>query len=192
MIDFKNEMKKYLAKEAEVINNLNLEEINDAINELLNSYQCNKKIYICGNGGSAATASHYVCDFNKGVTGEYSKKFNFICLNDNVPIMMAIANDISYDDIFSFQLQNRLEEGDLLVAISGSGNSKNVVKAAEYAKQSGIKVIGITGYNGGLIRSLADYRMHVNIDDMQIAEDIHMIFDHMIMRVLKIYLGHNK
>ena len=107
-----------------------------------------------------------------------------ICLSDNTPIITAIANDISYDDVFYFQLKNKLKPDDLIMAISGSGNSKNVIKAVEYAREVGTKVVGITGYSGGKLRGLADYKMHVNIDDMQITEDVHMAFDHMMYRVL--------
>lgn len=188
MFNFESDIKEYLLKEIEVINNLNIDEINEAMNALIDNYNNNGTIYICGNGGSAATASHFVCDFNKGVSEKYNTKFNFICLNDNTPTIMAIANDISYDDIFSFQLRNKFKEGDLLIAISGSGNSKNIIKAVEYAKECGNKVIGITGFDGGMLKTLSDYKLHVNIDDMQIAEDVHMIFDHMIMRVLINYL----
>ena len=98
---------------------------------------------------------------------------------------MAIANDISYDEIFRFQLENRLTANDLIVAISGSGNSQNVLNAVEYAKSIGTKVIGITGYSGGKLMEMSDYKMHVNIDDMQIVEDIHMMFDHMLLRVFE-------
>ena len=159
MVNYKKAMEAYIEKEIVVLKKLDLDELNLAM----------------GNGGSAATASHMVCDFNKGVSFVVGKKFRLQCLNDNVPSVMAIANDMSYDEVFSYQLQGVLEPGDLLVAISGSGNSKNIIKAVEYAKTIGCKVVGITGYSGG--------KMHVAVDDMQIVEDIHMIFDHMMMRV---------
>ena len=97
--------------------------------------------------------------------------------------MMAIANDMSYDDIFYYQLKDVIKKVDLIIAISGSGNSKNVIKACEYAQSMGAKVVGLTGYDGGKLKELADYAMHVPVDDMQIAEDLHMVFDHMMMRV---------
>ena len=108
-----------------------------------------------------------------------------VCLNDNIPTMLAIANDISYDDVFLFQLEGRLTADDLVIAISGSGNSKNIIKAVEYAKRVGAKVVGICGYDGGKLFSLSDFPMHVNVNDMQIVEDIHMAFDHMMMSVLR-------
>ena len=180
----KEQIKAYFSREKEVINNLNYDEIAEAVQVILDAYERETTIYVFGNGGSAATASHFVCDFNKGICEKLDKKFNLICLSDNTPIMTAIANDISFDDVFSFQLKNKLKKDDLILAISGSGNSKNVIKAVEYAKEVGTKIVGITGYSGGKLRELADYRMHVNVDDMQITEDVHMAFDHMMYRVL--------
>ncbi len=185
MIDFKENMRKYIETEIEVLRNLNLDELNDAINAIMDARARGGTIYTMGNGGSAATASHMVCDFAKGASDELGgKKFKFECLCDNTPIVMAIANDISYEDVFAYQLRGKLTPEDLIIAISGSGNSGNVLRAVEYAKEVGTPVIGITGYSGGKLRALADYRMHVNIDDMQIAEDVHMMFDHMMMRVI--------
>ncbi|MCC8050307.1 MAG: SIS domain-containing protein [Clostridiales bacterium] len=185
MVDFKPAMKTYFETEIRTIQNLDLEELNQAINAILEARNRGGTIYTMGNGGSAATASHMVCDFAKGATEELEgKKFLFECLCDNTPIVMAIANDMSYDDIFVYQLRGKLKPEDLVIGISGSGNSENVVRAVEYAKETGTQVIGITGYSGGRLMELADYKMHVNIDDMQVAEDVHMIFDHMMMRVL--------
>lgn len=180
-----NEIKQYFENLSNTINQLNTKEIADAVCAIKDAYDRQATIYVFGNGGSAATASHFVCDFNKGICESLDKKFNLICLSDNTPIITAIANDISYDDVFSFQLKNKLKAEDLIIAISGSGNSKNVLKAVEYAKEIGTKVVGITGYSGGKLRELSDYQMHVNIEDMQITEDVHMAFDHMMYRVLK-------
>ena len=183
MKNFKNAIKEYYEREINVINNLNLDEINGAMNAIYETYQNNGTIYVCGNGGSASTASHMQNDFNKGISEYIDKKFKFYCLNDNIATVMAIANDISYDEIFRFQLINKLNKNDLFIGISGSGNSKNVLNAAIYAQEQGVKVLGITGYNGGKLKEIADYKMHVNEDDMQIDEDIHMTFDHMMMKI---------
>lgn len=180
----KNLIKSYFDREIEAIKKLNLEDINEAVQAIWAAYDREATIYIFGNGGSAATASHFVCDFNKGISEKKDKKFNFVCLNDNFPMMMAIANDISYDDVFRFPLINKLKPTDLVIGISGSGNSKNVIRAVEYAKEIGTQVIGITGYHGGKLKELADYHMDVMVDDMQISEDLHMIFDHMMYFVM--------
>lgn len=180
----KNLIKSYFDREIEVIKRLNIEDINAAVQAIWAAYEREATIYIFGNGGSAATASHYVCDFNKGISEKKEKKFNFICLNDNYPMMMAVANDISYDEVFRYPLINKLKPTDLVIGISGSGNSKNVIRAVEYAKEIGTPVVGITGYRGGKLKELADYHMDVMEDDMQISEDLHMIFDHMMYFVL--------
>lgn len=178
------QIREYFEREKEVISSLNYAEITEAVRAIIDAYDREATIYVFGNGGSAATASHFVCDFNKGICEKLDKKFNLVCLSDNTPVMTAIANDISYDEVFSFQLKNKLRKDDLILAISGSGNSRNVIKAVEYAGEIGTKVVGITGYSGGRLRELADYHMHVDVNDMQITEDVHMAFDHMMYRVL--------
>lgn len=180
----KNLIKSYFDREIEAIKKLNLEDINAAVQAIWAAYEREATIYIFGNGGSAATASHYASDFNKGISEKKEKKFNFICLNDNYAMLMAVANDISYDEVFRFPLINKLKPTDLVIGISGSGNSKNVIRAVEYAKEIGAPVIGITGYHGGKLKELADYHMDVMVDDMQISEDLHMVFDHMMYFVM--------
>ena len=182
-MNFKNAIKEYYEREIRVINNLNLDEINEAMNAIYETYKNQGTIYICGNGGSASTASHFQNDFNKGISEYIDNKFRFYCLNDNVATLMAIANDIGYEEVFRFQITNKITDKDLFIGISGSGNSKNVLNAAEYAKEKGAKVVGITGYTGGKLKDLADYKMHVDECDMQIDEDIHMTFDHMMMKI---------
>lgn len=183
MIDYKEQIKEYLTKEVSILNKLNIEELNTAMNAVNDAWKNGANIYTMGNGGSSATASHFVCDFNKGISCETGKKFKLVCLSDNTPIITAIANDMSYDDVFLLQLKDVLKANDLVIAISGSGNSKSIIKAVEYAKEIGAKVVGLTGYSGGKLKELADYKMHVPVDDMQITEDIHMIFDHMMMKI---------
>lgn len=182
-MDYKLELKAYLDREIEVIRSLDLESINDVMNALEAAKAQHKTTYICGNGGSAATASHFVCDFNKGLNDEASQ-FKFQCLSDNVPIMMAISNDIGYDEVFRYQIKGRIEKGDILFGISGSGNSKNVINAMDYAQSIGATTIALVGYDGGKMKQIADHCIHVNVNDMQISEDIHMIMDHLMMYVL--------
>lgn len=173
----------YINEEKKVLDALDIESIDKCILLLNEAFEQENTIYIFGNGGSAATASHFENDFNKGIS-EYTKnKFNFKCLNDNVPTLMAIANDIGYEEVFRFQLKGRLKKDDLVVAISGSGNSINVINAVEYAKEIGAKVIGLTGYTGGKLMQMADVSLHAPVSSMQITEDVHMFFDHMIMSI---------
>lgn len=191
-MDFKNAIKEYYEREIAVINSFNLEELNAAMNAIYDAYNRGGNIYVCGNGGSASTASHMQNDFNKGISEYVEKKFNFVCLNDNVSTMMAVANDIGYEEVFRFPLINKVTSNDLFLGISGSGNSKNVLNAAEYCKEQGCKIVGITGYTGGKLKEMADYHMHADVMDMQIAEDLHMTFDHMMMKIFYNFLTKNE
>lgn len=184
MKDYKEQIRRYLSIEQKVIQSLHLEEINDVMNALEDARLRHKRIFICGNGGSAATASHFECDFNKGISYDQTVKYDFECLSDNVPMMMAIANDISYDDIFVTPLRNKMKEGDIVIGISGSGNSENVCRALRYANENKAVTIALVGYNGGFLKELAQHCIHVNIDNMQIVEDVHLIMDHLMMYIL--------
>lgn len=183
-MDFTKEITAYLEDEIKTLRALDKDALNEALNLLVEAYENGNVVYVFGNGGSGATASHFQNDFNKGISEHTRKKFNFLCLNDNVATMMAIANDISYDEIFRFQLRGRLKAGDLILAISGSGNSPNVLNAVEYARELGNKVIGLTGFQGGKLKTLSDVSLHAPVDSMQITEDIHLIFNHLLMWVL--------
>lgn len=183
-MDYRNQIKSYLQTEMEVMKTLDVEVINEITNIIRDTQEKGHNIYICGNGGSAATASHYVCDFNKSVAMEYGKDTGFICLSDNTPILTAIANDISYDEVFSFQLEKQIKPGDILFVISGSGNSKNIVRAMEVAKAKGNKIVGLCGYDGGKVKQMSDVCLHVNINNMQVVEDLHMVLDHCMMYIL--------
>jgi len=192
MIDFKKDIIDYYDTLSKTFSLLNIEEINRTLNFLVDAHKKEKTIYVFGNGGSSATASHMVCDFNKGISAPLTKKMNLICLSDNIPMMTAIANDISYDDIFLFPLIGKIKSGDVIIAISGSGNSKNIIKAVEYGKDNGAIIIGMTGYNGGALLPLSDYKLHAPINDMMKSEDVHMTFDHMIMTILSSFLKANQ
>lgn len=183
MTDYTSAIKDYIALEKDTLSKLDVNAINDAMNLIMEAYNGKHTIYIFGNGGSSATASHYQNDFNKGISEHVDNKFRFQCLNDNVPTLMAIANDIGFEEVFRFQLKNKIEEGDIIIAISGSGNSKNVINAVEYAKSCGSKIIGMTGFTGGKLKELSDISLHVPVMSMQTTEDIHMVFDHLIMSI---------
>ena len=183
-MDFTNEINMYLEEELRTIQALDKDAINRALNLLVEAFENENTVYVFGNGGSASTASHFQSDFNKGVSEPLAKKFRFLCLNDNIATMMAVANDLGYGEIFRCQLRGRLKPGDVVLAISGSGNSQNVLNAVEYAKAQGNRVIGLTGYQGGRLRELSDVSLHVPVENMQIAEDIHLMFNHLMMWVL--------
>lgn len=207
-VSYLNELETYRDHEIETYRKLDLESVNTVMEVLENARVSGKHIFICGNGGSAATASHYAGDFNKGVNMgllgldghniegnlnfEKMKSiplYNFECLSDNIPTMMAVSNDESYAECFRFPLSVKMKEGDIVIGISGSGNSENVINAIQYAKEHGGKTISIVGYNGGRLKEMADYSIHVNVNNMQITEDLHMVLDHMMMWVLNHSLG---
>ncbi|RHR06677.1 SIS domain-containing protein [Pseudoflavonifractor sp. AF19-9AC] len=178
------QLRDYLETEQKILAQLDLDSVSTLMNLMEEARQNHKRIFICGNGGSAATASHFVCDFCKGVSLNQEVKYDFECLSDNTPLMTAIANDISYDDVFVIPLKAKLHQGDLVIGISGSGNSENVVRAIRYAREHGAKTVALVGYSGGKLLQEAEHAVHVNIDNMQIVEDVHMILDHMMMYVL--------
>lgn len=150
----------------------------------MNAYKEGSTIFVFGNGGSAATASHFATDLNKGISYGLEKRFRVMALTDNFSTVSAYSNDTSYDDVFVEQMKNFIKPGDLVIGISGSGNSKNVLNAVEYANSRGNITVGITGYDGGKLRQIAKHSVNANIKDMQISEDIHMILGHLTMKVL--------
>lgn len=184
MKNYIDQITDYFEKEKKVLDQISKEDLNSIMNLLVDAKDAGKTIFIMGNGGSAATASHYVCDFNKGISLGKEKMFKFICLNDNVPTMMAYANDLSYADVFVGPLKNFMQAGDIVIGISGSGNSENVVRAIQYANDNGGVTVGLTGYSGGKIKQLCKYNVHVPVNDMQITEDLHMVLDHCMMKIL--------
>lgn len=170
----------YVAALQSMLGQLDLSAIQNAVDVLLKAYQEGKNIFIFGNGGSGTTASHMTGDFIKGVSYGLDKKFKMICLNDNYTTMTAFANDISYDLVFVEPLKNFLQDGDVVIGISGSGNSRNVVLALEYAKSKGAAIIGFSGYSGGRVKELATVPVYIPIDSMEVTEDLHLSVLHMI------------
>ena len=184
MKDYTVEINAYYDRLKSGIDQIDRNEINRALKTLKQARDNNKYIFIMGNGGSASTASHFAGDFNKGLSLNRDKRFRFVCLNDNAATVLSLANDVAYEAIFVEQLKNFLSDGDVVIAISGSGNSANVIRAAEYAKERKNQVIGLTGYAGGKLMALSDIKLHIPLDDMQVVEDLHMVFDHLMMSIL--------
>ncbi|MDR1447223.1 MAG: SIS domain-containing protein [Treponema sp.] len=152
---------------------------------LLDAKAGKKRIYIAGNGGSAATASHMANDLIKGCRVGKSTGLRALALTDPLPVITCLANDFSYDDIFSIQLETQADEGDLFVVYSGSGNSLNIVKAVETAKRIGLKTIAFTGGNGGKLKSLCDTVIIAPSPVMEQIEDIHMFYEHALVTLIR-------
>ena len=176
--------KNYLNVLADLLNDFPHDNFSKMIQEFMKTYKEERTIFVMGNGGSGSTASHWVCDINKGCSFDFEKKFKMICLSDNPATMMAYANDCSYDDVFVEPLKNFFCPGDLVIGISGSGNSKNVLKAIEYANRNNGRTIGLCGYEGGKLYDMVDIPLLAKINDMQKVEDVHMIIVHMSMQAV--------
>jgi len=181
----KKQINGYLEKLTNTINAMDTNAVETCANILLDAYENEKRIFICGNGGSAATASHFACDINKGVSYGLEKRFKVIPLTDSLSTITAYTNDVDYDAIFVEQLKNFFQEGDVIIGISGSGNSQNVLNAMDYVNANGGITIGWTGFSGGKLKQISKYSVNANIDDMQVSEDIHMILTHLMMKTLR-------
>lgn len=162
------------------LNALDLTRVDQAIAWLAEARDHGRTIFLTGNGGSAASASHFVCDMLKGASFRKDKRFRILALHDNMPTLTAYANDVDYHDAALEQLKNFAVPGDIVIAISGSGNSPNVLRAIEYAKHLGCRTIGFTGRDGGKLGPLVDLEIHTAEPHMGRIEDAHMTALHMI------------
>jgi len=186
-MDIKSFAKNYLDETKKTLNLIEEDLLNkiEKIVILLEEAKNKKnRIFIMGNGGSGSTASHFAEDLSKGTIVGDSLRFKAVSLTDSIPTILAWANDSSYDDIFIEQLKNLMEPDDIVIGISGSGNSRNVIKAIEYANQKGGITIGFSGYDGGKLIKCAKINVHVPSFNMQRVEDIHMLVAHLLMSLL--------
>ena len=179
------EVNAYFDNVISTIEKLPFTMIERIVNVLLQAYEASRTIYLFGNGGSAALASHFACDLSKGAANGSGKRFQVLAFTDNVPLITAWANDARYEDIFAEQLINFVRPNDIAFAISGSGNSPNVLKALEVAREASAFTIGLTGFQGGEMKGLCDLCLIVPSDNMQIIEDLHLSVTHAVFRALR-------
>jgi len=177
--------KEYFTSLQEVLDHLDFSMIDRMTDAVWENYERGRALYIFGNGGSAALASHFACDIGKGTVSASRKRLRTVALTDNVPLITALANDLAYADIFSEQLAGLAEKGDMALAISGSGNSPNVVRGLEEARKLGLRTIVLTGFTGGRVKALADLCLIVPSDNMQHIEDAHLCATHAIFRAIR-------
>jgi len=177
-------VENYINSLNKVLNEIDKSQIKKAMSIVKDHFKRGKKIITCGNGGSAYNASHYITDWNKMTNISKKKNFFGFSLCDNLGMVTAYANDIGYDHVFKGQLECILNKEDLLICISGSGNSKNVLNAAEYANTKGATTLGIVGFDGGKLINICKYNVHVQSFDMQLCEDVHLMIGHMITKDL--------
>jgi len=178
-------LNSYFDDMVQTVRNIPVTILDRIVDVLMEAYDSERMIYLFGNGGSAALASHFACDLGKGTANGSSKRFHVLALTDNVPLMTAWANDARYEDIFAEQLINFVRADDIVLAISGSGRSPNVLKALKVAREAGAFTIGLTGFEGGDMKGLCDLCLVVPSNNMQIIEDLHLSVTHAVFTALR-------
>jgi D-sedoheptulose 7-phosphate isomerase len=181
----------YLKQLQETVAQLPVEPINQMIKILLECAWAGRKVFIFGNGGSASTASHFACDLAKNTIVQGAPRFRVIALNDNIPLMTAWGNDTAYDNIFAEQLTSLVEAGDVVIGISCSGNSANVLKAMAVARKHKATTIGLTGDQGGRLKDMVDLCIKVASPRIEQQEDVHLILEHCICSAIRDQFTHN-
>jgi phosphoheptose isomerase/GT2 family glycosyltransferase len=183
LVDARETIAQYRAGLTAVLDTLSDDDVSGFIAYLHTAYEQGKQVFIIGNGGSAATASHLACDLAKTVLGKVgaleARRYRVIALTDNVPLITAWSNDLSYETVFAEQLRNLANQGDLLISITGSGNSPNIIAAVKAARELGLKCVGLLGFDGGLIKGMLDHSVLVESDNYGYIEDAHMILCHL-------------
>ncbi len=174
----------YSLRLTETLNAIDVNSWDAAAIVLAEAWASNARVYICGNGGSASTASHLATDWSKGLYALTGKAMEIISLVENTSLITAFGNDISYGDIFGNQIDMMGKQNDVLILVSGSGNSENIIKAARTAKQKDMRLIGLTGFDGGKLQEFADLMINVPVENMQIAEDLHLSFGHFVLEFI--------
>ena len=180
---------EYINSVSSSVLNTNMKNLNNAAQTILRAIQKKRTIFVCGNGGSAAIANHYVVDFIKFFRGKTSLKPKILSLSDNIETITAISNDLDYKYVFSYQAQSLCNKNDLIIIISSSGNSKNVVELIKFAKKNKIKTIGFSGFTGGYLKKNSDISIHINANNYGVSEDSHHILMHAQLQYLIKYLG---
>ena len=187
MLGIKLDPRQFLARVGEELGRIDAAEVRALADAIWECYEHGRTVFLCGNGGSGSNASHFCEDLGKGTLrredfdNDRKKRLRVLSLTDNTPYLLAWGNDEGFDRVFVEQLKNLARPGDLLIAISGSGNSPNVLRAVEWANRNGLKTFGCTGFGGGKLRTLAQQGLHVPLDDMGIVESIHLTVFHWVV-----------
>jgi D-sedoheptulose 7-phosphate isomerase len=175
-----DEIRSYLNEVAGLIADLPVDQLSRLVDRLMEAYDEGRQLFLLGNGGSAATASHLLADFQKCIYMAGGKPFRALAVTDSVPLITAWANDTHYDNVFAEQLRPWVQPGDLVIAISGSGNSPNVLRAVQVARELGAYVLALAGYEGGRLKEMADEAIVIPCNNMQRIEDCHMVVGHLL------------
>jgi D-sedoheptulose 7-phosphate isomerase len=175
----------YLKRLIAALEGMPMDAIDSLSETLYRAYSDGKQVFILGNGGSASTASHMAADLGKNTIGPNMRRFRIMSLNDNIPLLTALSNDLGYENMFAEQLQNLIQPGDVLIVISGSGKSPNVLRAMEYAQSRSADVIALLGFDGGPAAGLADLSVLVESNDYGVVEDAHLIINHILVEYFR-------
>ena len=190
----------YLKEAARIVRELSIADVDKAVDLLFDAWKKNNNVFTCGNGGSASTATHFACDLTKTVAPPGKRGFKVECLNDNIPLVLALVNDDGFDNLFSEQLKTKAQKGDVLICISvhgGSGKDKagpwsqNLLKAMDYMRENGGRTIGLSGFDGGAMKDLADVSIVVPVDSTPHVESFHLVLEHLICSCLRERLAEN-
>jgi D-sedoheptulose 7-phosphate isomerase len=180
-VSIEGDIRSYLDRLLKTLDGMPVDDIAKLSETLYRAYTDGKQVFILGNGGSASTASHMAADLGKNTIGPNMSRFRIMSLNDNIPLLTALSNDLGYDNMFAEQLQNLIQPGDVLIVISGSGNSPNVLKAMEYAQSRSAQVAALLGFGGGKAAELSDLNVVIDSDDYGVVEDAHLIVNHILV-----------
>ncbi len=181
-----NYIKEYSNTITDALSKIDVAEFEKFIQVLVKAYKNDKQVFIMGNGGSAATANHFVCDFGKNaVLQEGKRRFRIISICDNIEKITALGNDFAFEQIFSQQLINLMNDEDVLISISASGNSPDLIKACEYAKTKNANIVSLAGFEGGRMKEFADVNLITRLESYEQIEDMHLIFLHMVVYYIK-------
>lgn len=175
----------YISKLTVLLTQISTEQVSLVADLLFDCWQNNRRLVFCGNGGSGATSTHMVCDFQKNIWLDGGKPFEVVSLTDSPALLLAWANDTDFSNVFAGQARTWLRKDDILIAISGSGNSPNVLEVVKVAREVGAISIGLCGYGGGKLAELADHALVADLRNMQLVEDIHMILCHILFSALR-------
>ncbi len=187
MLGTKLDVRPFLERVTQELARIDTREVRALADAIFDCYQHGRTVFVCGNGGSGSSASHFCEDLGKGTLrredfdDDKKKRLRIMSLTDNTPYILAWANDEGFDRVFVEQLKNLASPGDLLIAISGSGNSPNILRAVDWAKRNDLRTFGCTGFSGGKLRTLAHQNLHVPLDDMGIVESIHLTAFHWVV-----------
>lgn len=175
------DIRQYLDRLLTTLSGMPVDSIASLSEMLYRAYSDGKQVFVLGNGGSASTASHMAADLGKNTIGPNMRRFRIMSLNDNIPLLTALSNDLGYENVFAEQLQNLIQPGDMLIALTGSGNSLNVVRAVEYARSRSAQVAALLGCGGGSVAELADLSVLIDSGDYGVIEDAHVVVNHILV-----------